>query len=617
MQFHLNGFRPGDPMIRDAAPVRAQTDKVDVLIIGCGPAGLTLAAQLARFGDIRTRIVERKDGPLEKGQADGVSCRSMEMFEAFGFAHRVMREACWVNETTFWTPNPENRANIHRAGRVQDVEDGLSEMPHVILNQARVHDMYLEQMRNGPARVEPEYEKDFKSLEISEDPDASHPVTVTLTTPSGEEVVRARYVVGCDGARSGVRQAIGQALHGDSANQIWGVMDVLAVTDFPDFRFKSVIQSDEAGTVLIIPREGGHLVRLYTEVGTLEPGERAADRGLSVDDVIAKAQRVFHPYKLDVKDVVWWSAYQIGQRICPKFDDVPEGEEATRLPRVFIAGDACHTHSPKAGQGMNVSMGDAFNLGWKLKAVLRGEAGPELLATYSAERQSVAQDLINFDRYWAQAIREKSPGEAVEDEGGMPAVQRQFIRQGRYTAGLGVTYKPSRLTGDATHQALAKGFEIGTRFHSAPVIRLGDGKTVELGHVVEADGRWRVFAFAPNGAEALCAALADPASALSRYRGSDPDDRIDLRVILGADAIGTDITAQPDMLMPHKGRLGLQDYEKVFCARRDNSIFNLRGVDRENGCLTVVRPDQYVGHVLPLDGVEALNAYFDGVFGET
>ena len=106
-----------------------------------------------------------------------------------------------------------------------------------------------------------------------------------------------------------------------------------------------------------------------------------------------------------MKEIAWWSVYEIGQRLTDKFDDVPEDEIATRLPRVFIAGDACHTHSPKAGQGMNVSMQDAFNLGWKLASVLRGRsARRSLLHTYSAERQAVAKELIDFDREWADIL---------------------------------------------------------------------------------------------------------------------------------------------------------------------------------------------------------------------
>jgi phenol 2-monooxygenase len=115
---------------------------------------------------------------------------------------------------------------------------------------------------------------------------------------------------------------------------------------------------------VLIPREGGYLVRIYVELDELGKDERVASRKITVDGLIKAAHRILHPYSLEVKEVAWWSVYEIGQRLCDKFDDVPEGEVGTRLPHVFIAGDACHTHSPKA----------SFNLGWKLAAALRGQA---------------------------------------------------------------------------------------------------------------------------------------------------------------------------------------------------------------------------------------------------
>src|SRR6516165_11866170 len=170
MQFHLNGFRPGDPHVSEAAeplPSRASSlqGEVDVLVVGSGPTALTLAAQLAAFPDIKTRIVEQKSGPLLLGQADGVACRTMEMFEAFGFSERVLKEAYWVNETSFWKPDDKERAKIVRSGRIQDVEDGLSEFPHVILNQARVHDCFLDVMRNSATKLEPYYSRRLLDLE--------------------------------------------------------------------------------------------------------------------------------------------------------------------------------------------------------------------------------------------------------------------------------------------------------------------------------------------------------------------------------------------------------------------------------------------------------------------
>jgi 2-polyprenyl-6-methoxyphenol hydroxylase-like FAD-dependent oxidoreductase len=639
MQFHLNGFRPGDPDIAEPTaatqPADALFEEVDVLIVGSGPAGLTLAAQLAAFPTIRTRIVDQKPGRLLAGQADGIACRTMEMFEAFGFAERALREAYWVNETAFWKPDPAARETITRSAKIQDTEDGLSEFPHVILNQARVHDFYLDRMRNAATRLEPDYARRLLDLRI--DPSASRdaasaPLSVRLErldpAHAGQvEHVRARIVVGCDGARSTVRKCLGLPLHGDSANQAWGVMDVLAVTDFPDIRLKTVVQSANEGNLLIIPREGGYLVRLYIELDKLSAHERVANLHVTPEHLAAAARRILHPYSLEVKEVAWWSVYEIGQRLCETFDDVPAEAVPARIPRVFIAGDACHTHSPKAGQGMNVSMQDGFNLGWKLASVILGRSVPEILHTYSAERRAIAAELIDFDRTFAKMFSTppRDPADRA-GEGVDPAeFQKYFMQQARFTAGTATRYQPSVICAAPTWQHLAKGFVIGERFHSAPVIRLADARPMHLGHTVKADGRWRLFVFATAEdpadpaakVQALCRFLTEaPRSPLRRYTptGEDVDAVIDVRAIFQQPHRDLAIAAMPAFLLPRKGRYGLCDYEKMFCpdlkARQD--IFDLRGIDRGAGCVVAVRPDQYVAHVLPLDAHEELAAFFDG-----
>ena len=620
MQYHLDGFQTGDPSVSKATSNTA-SDQVDVLIVGCGPAGLTLGAQLAEFPEITTRITERKSGPLEVGQADGIACRSIEMFEAFGFAEKVLKESYWVNEVGFWRPNPDG-TGLHRADRIQDVEDDLSEMPHVILSQARIHDFYLENMRNAPTRLVPDYNRELISVTQTDDPD--YPVTAVyncLEVEGKTQTIRARYIVGCDGARSVVRKSLGYPLKGDAARQLWGVMDVLAVTDFPDIRLKAAIQSASHGSILIIPREGGYMVRMYIELDALHGDERAADRKVISDMLIAKARDILAPYTLDVKEVAWWSAYEVGQRVCDAFDDVPDDQRSVRDPHVFIAGDACHTHSPKAGQGMNVAMADTFNLGWKLAAVLRGQAEPSLLHSYSEERCAKAKELIAFDRDMARlfSAKPKNAEEAAQ-------FQSYFKKHGRYTAGVETRYDSSAITGDDQHQSLATGLKVGMRFHSAPVIRLGDGKPKQLGHVLKADGRWRMMAFAGAGdvgqsggdIAGLCAYLADDAaSPVVRYTraGTNIDSIIDVRAVFQAAHRDMMLDALPYLLLPRKGRYGLVDYEKAFCPdmKTGPDLFDLRGVDRAKGALVIVRPDQFIAKVQPLDDFEGIAQFFDGV----
>ncbi|MGZ4320555.1 MAG: FAD-binding monooxygenase [Solirubrobacteraceae bacterium] len=638
MQFYLSGYKPGDPSIEDPHPSVAERaggvpQDVDVLIIGCGPAGLVLAAEMANFPDVRTAVIDRRDGPVEVGQADGVACRTVEMFEAFGLAARLMREAYWVNEVCFWRPDPDDPARIKRAGRIQDTEDGLSEFPHVIVNQARMLAYLLDHMVRSPSRLVPVYGLHASDVKIDTSGSSEYPVTVTVEHMNGRKAtgdsstIRAKYVVGCDGSRSSIRAAIGRELVGDATNESWGVMDVLAVTDFPDIRVKCAISSADQGNILIIPREGGYLVRFYIELD--EVGDVLDKRRVTPEKLGEVANRILHPYTVELKDVGWWSVYEIGQRLCDKFDDVPVEATVTRLPRVFIAGDACHTHSAKAGQGMNVSMADAWNLGWKLASVLRGTAKPALLHTYSEERQAVAEQLIDFDREFSKRFSARPTGSGGADSKPVDPeeFQRYFIAQGRFTAGVATRYAPSMITADATHQHLAEGFPVGMRFHSAPVIRLADAKRVHLGHVARADGAWRVYIFADgldptdrrSHARALCEFLASDASPLRRFTpsGAEPDSVIDVRAIFQQGHRDLAVDEMPSVLLPRKGKFGLIDYEKMFCPDSEaDDIFELREVNRETGCVVIVRPDQYVSHVLPLGEHEALGRFFAGILIE-
>ena len=311
----------------------------------------------------------------------------------------------------FWKPDPADPPASSAAARTVDDPAGISEFPHLIVNQARVLDYFAEFMANSPTRMTPDYGYEFRRPRGHGE--GEYPVTVTLLHTSGpdegqERTVRAKYVVGADGARSKVRDV--DRLHprrrpGQPRLGRHGRARRHRLPGHPHqvrhpVRRRRQHPADPARGRPPLPdvrrpRRGGPQTTTAPCAST------------TIEQIIAKANAILHPYTLDVRNVAWHSVYEVGHRLTDRFDDVLPEDLGTRTPRVFITGDACHTHSAKAGQGMNVSMQDGFNLGWKLGHVLEGRSPESLLSTYSAERQVVAKNLIDFDKEWSTLMAKK------------------------------------------------------------------------------------------------------------------------------------------------------------------------------------------------------------------
>jgi phenol 2-monooxygenase len=410
-------------------------------------------------------------------------------------------------EICLW--NPDDQGRIRRSDRIPDTIPGISRFQQVVLHQGRIERFFLDAIKeHSDILVErgvlpTAFEFDATKADDFND----YPINVTVRSLSDEEStpqqqqqqqhhksgdgkettvsdglfrsnlaaddtddlirsaesdpavdrvesIKAKFLVGCDGAHSWVRRQLGYQLEGDSTDYIWGVLDIVPITDFPDIRQRCAIHSANAGSVMVIPREN-KLVRLYIQLQATEHAQAGgkADRSWITPGIILQsAQKILHPYKLDYSYCDWWTAYQIGQRV---------GDQFSLKERVFLAGDAVHTHSPKAGQGMNVSMQDsklrsshlkiiwdgeyiancsfpAYNLGWKLAHVVKGYSDPAILKTYQSERRKIAQDLIAFDHRFSRLFSGRPAKDIMDEEGViMEEFKTAFEKGNEFASGIG------------------------------------------------------------------------------------------------------------------------------------------------------------------------------------
>lgn len=390
---------------------------------------------------------------------------------------------------------------------------------------------------------------------------------------------------------------------------------------------------------MVIPRENG-LVRLYIQLSEIKPDASGrADRSkITPEVIIAAAQKTLAPYKITYNYCDWWTAYQIGQRV---------GNTFHKHNRVFLAGDAVHTHSPKAGQGMNVSMQDTYNLGWKVGLVARGICPREILGTYETERRKIANDLIDFDHRFSRLFSGRPAKDAADEAGiSMAEFKKVFEKGNEFASGLSVDYgksiliaKPDAnektgLNGDAksakkeTELGNINHVRLGMRFPNFQVLNQSDARPWPFQSFLKSDGRFRIILFAGNvlspqqqsRIQHFCAALAGKESFLHRVTPNNApiDSVIEILTLHSSPRTNVEFFEHfPDLLRPFSEERGW-DYNKIFVD--DVSYHEGHGrayegynIDKEGGKVVVVRPDGYVGFMGEVEDVEGLKKYFEGV----
>ncbi|QJP13645.1 NAD(P)-binding protein [Starkeya sp. ORNL1] len=351
----------------------------DILVIGAGPVGLTLACELARHG-VRPRIIDQLDAPSPYCRAIGVTPRTLEVMEDMGVVRELVDAGLWLTGMRLILPGAP----------VKELTLDLSDLPFAALGvpQYATEAVLTAHLASYGITVE----RGIALAGLSQDADG---VDVELDTSGGRMNARFRHVVGCDGAHSAVRKALGIGFEGDAFPSEFMLGDVHIDWDLArGMTLRAIVPVEDAAPDFLVavplPERGRYRVSMPAPERLAAPSGSGTDHGIqadrpgaTLDDLQAVADRLL-PTHATFSDLRWSSIFRISMRLADKY----------RVGKVFIAGDACHIHPPTGGQGMNTGIQDAYNLAWKLALVTRGHAAEALLDSYEAERRPVAADVV-------------------------------------------------------------------------------------------------------------------------------------------------------------------------------------------------------------------------------
>jgi 2-polyprenyl-6-methoxyphenol hydroxylase-like FAD-dependent oxidoreductase len=412
----MRGGQGLDPESFGAAPV---------LIVGAGPVGLTLALALRRLG-VASRIIDAGTGPTPEGEsrALGVQARTMEVFEALEVSRPLLdRGQPILGAIASWGRRPrfdmdlESLASETAFPLILSVPQGVTE--RILID------------RLGSLGGQVEWETSLTDLRQGEGG-----VLATISPPEGEPTEeRFAWLVGCDGARSTVRERLGLRFEGASYPERFLLADV--TLDWSMHHDRAHLMIAPEGLIPAIPLPGARSWRLIDTTDRLDSDEPAA--------IVERFARLLRDHAPDLRarliDAHWTSSFRVHRRAVDRL----------RVGRCFVAGDAAHIHSPVGGQGMNTGVQDAFNLAWKLALVVSGQASESLLDTYDAERRPVAEAVLAATDRATRLITLRNPlarrvrNLAVSFLVTLPSVRRRLARG---VAELGISYRGGPLSVD-------------------------------------------------------------------------------------------------------------------------------------------------------------------------
>lgn len=453
----------------------ANTDVVDVLVVGAGPTGLTAAHELARFG-VRCRIIDKKAGPVQHSQALAVQVRTLETLELMGIAEGWTAAGYPLRELV---PRAFGKRlpTVHLDGVASRFDGPLA------VGQQVTERLLSEALAGRGVQVE----RGAEAVGVVQDESG---VSVEVRGAGGATGrVRARWVIDCEGSHSVLREQLGVAFEGArNPHREMIQADAHVASCFPAGVIHFFIEAERL--VALFPFDDQGHCRVLCIVPPSDPPRHDAP---TLAEVEAEVRRVADP-QAELSDAQWLNRFRTQHRLAATF----------RKGRVFFAGDCAHVHVPVGGQGMNYGMQDAFNVAWKVAGVVRGELSPWVLETYDLERRPVAEALVaGTERVFhlvapaggAGAIRQAILPLVATGALGIDRVQ-EAIREAM--AELQVHYRESPLS--ETHGG--GHLVAGERAPDAPVVSAAERRTTTLYTLLREKG-WLLLAFGGTQGEGV------------------------------------------------------------------------------------------------------------------
>ncbi|KAK9425224.1 putative 2,4-dichlorophenol 6-monooxygenase [Seiridium unicorne] len=563
------------------------TEEFDVVIVGGGPVGLLLGYQLQRFG-VSACVLEQHDEETQDtyGRAISMFPRTTEQLDQLDVIEDMLQLAFACRRSVTYKDGERVIP-----GRVWTFMENIKDTTYdfvMVLRQMHTQRILRDKLMSAGAQL-------YQSVECIEFvvdetvPASSHPHAVTSTFLNKKTQttfqLKSKFLIGADGGRSFVRRHANVPFEGDTTQERWIRIDGIVETDMPFNRAYGAIESKTHGNVLWAPLDHG-----ATRIGYAYSDAIAAKYPEGVTQEVAEKEAIgsMRPFNVKFKEIHWWTLYNIGQRVA---------RDLFVKERIFLCGDAAHTHSSGAAQGLNTGIHDAVNLAWKLALQVRGLTQPDVLQTYSTERISAVRRLINYDRDISTLMSYKWPSWYKGDVNADPhlVLGEIFEEAASFNTGLGISYASNVLNQSSTAYMNVVS---GARPPDVPLVNLGTNEQTRLQRITRNFGHFWVVVFTGNVDSTRESLLK-----LKEFLQGN-------QKLVVHEAIKWVTITMPTEGSPYES-LGMEPFGKAYF---DNAYVahTKLGIKAERGGVLILRPDGLVGFGGSIDGAW-IREYFSQV----